>query len=109
MITIHKKGIEKLSAMLDLEFNYSHAHHNFELGLPLESCLRHFFRPYFPLRYGFATGYIVDEEERISNQTDWIIYDAQNFSPLMAKILGTEGNEWIPFDAVYGTVEVKER
>lgn len=107
MNSIRKKGLQKLSALLDLEINYSHAKHNFELGLPLEASLRHFFRPYFPSRYGFSTGYIVDDNEVISNQTDWIIFDAEHFSPLLAKIHGTEGAEWFPFDAVYGCVEVK--
>lgn len=101
------KGLQKLSAMLDLELNYSHAKHNFELGLPLEGSLRKFFRPYFPTRYGFSSGYIVDEKDTVSNQTDWIIFDAEHFSPLMAQIHGIEGAEWFPFDSVYGCVEVK--
>lgn len=107
MTNIRKRGLEKLSALLDLELNYSHARHNFELGLPLEGSLRHFFRPYFPSRYGFSSGYIVDNNDVVSNQTDWIIFDAEHFSPLLARIHGSEGAEWFPFDAVYGSVEVK--
>ena len=107
MNSVRRKGIEKISAMLDLELNYSHAKHNFELGLPLENSLKHFFRPYFPSRYGFSTGYIVDDEDNVSNQTDWVIYDSHNFSPLLANIHGIEGAEWFPFDSVYGCVEVK--
>lgn len=104
---IRKKGLEKISALLDLELNYSHAHHNFEMGLPLEGSLRHFFRPYFPSRYGFSSGYIVDNDDAISNQTDWIIFDAEHFSPILAQLHGMEGAEWFPFDSVYGCVEVK--
>jgi hypothetical protein len=107
MNLVRRKGVEKISAMLDLELNYSHAKHNFELGLPLENSLKHFFRPYFPSRYGFSTGYIVDDEDTVSNQTDWIIYDSYNFSPLLANVHGSEGAEWFPFDSVYGCVEVK--
>jgi hypothetical protein len=107
MNRIRKKGIEKISALLDIELNYSHAKHNFELGLPLEASLRQFFRPYFPSRYGFTSGYIVDDSDTESNQTDWIIFDSEYFSPLLAKIHGTEGAEWVPFDSVYGCVEVK--
>lgn len=101
------RGLQKLSAMLDLELSYSHAKHNFELGLPLEGSLRKFFRPYFPARYGFSSGYIVDEKDTVSNQTDWIIFDAEHFAPLMAQIHGIEGAEWFPFDAIYGCIEVK--
>lgn len=107
MNSVRRKGIEKISAMLDLELNYSHAKHNFELGLPLENSLKHFFRPYFPSRYGFSSGYIVDDEGRVSNQTDWVIYDSYNFSPLLANIHGIEGAEWFPFDSIFGCVEVK--
>lgn len=107
MNTVRVKGLQRVSALLDLELNYSHAKHNFELGLPLEGSLRNFFRPYFPSRYGFSTGYIVDEQDAVSNQTDWIVYDAHHFAPLMAQIHGTEGAEWLPFDSVYGCVEVK--
>src|ERR1017187_5001005 len=89
MNRIRKKGIEKISALLDIELNYSHAKHNFELGLPLEASLRQFFRPYFPSRYGFTSGYIVDDSDTESNQTDWIIFDSEYFSPLLAKIHGT--------------------
>jgi hypothetical protein len=101
------KGLQKLSALLDLELSYSHAKHNFELGLPLERSLQKFFRPYFPARYGFSSGYIVDDTEQVSNQTDWIIFDTEHFAPLLAQIHGVEGAEWLPFDAVYGCVEVK--
>lgn len=107
MNSIRIKGLRKLSALLDLELNYSHAKHNFELGLPLEGSLQSFFRPYFPSRYGFSSGYFVDDKDDVSNQIDWIIFDTQNFAPLMAQIHGIEGAEWFPFDAVYGCVEVK--
>jgi len=107
MNSIRKRGLEKLSALLDIELNYSHAKHNFELGLPLEGSLRHFFKSYFPSRYGFSTGYIVDDHDNVSNQTDWIVYNADTFSPLLARLHGEEGAEWFPFDSVYGVVEVK--
>lgn len=107
MNNIRRKGLEKLSGLLDLELSYSHARHNFELGLPLESSLREFFRPYFPARYGFASGYLVDEHEQVSNQIDWIVFDALHSPPLLAKIHGTEGPEWFPFEGVFGCVEVK--
>src|SRR5690606_17074026 len=95
-----------LSNQLNLEFDFSTANHNYEKGIPLENALKDFFRQYFPLKYGFASGYLVDEKEAVSRQCDWVIYDALNVSPLFSNKVDT-GTEWYPFDGVYGTVEVK--
>lgn len=101
------QGIEKISKMLDVEFSYSTANHNFELGIPLENALRNFFIQYFPSRFGFTSGYLVDKEDRVSNQLDWIIYDSIYFPPLMGKSQKEDLIEWVPFDGAYGSVEVK--
>ena len=79
------QGIEKISKLLDVEFSYSTANYNFELGIPLENALRNFFKQYFPKRYGFTSGYLVDKDENISSQLDWIIFDAMYFPPLIGK------------------------
>jgi len=100
-------GIQKISKLLDIEFSYSTANHNFELGIPLENALKSFFSIYFPTRYRFTAGYLVDEKETISNQLDWIIYDSINFPPLMAKSNHQDLIDWIPFNGSYGSVEVK--
>lgn len=99
-------GMEKISNQLNIEFNFSSANYNYEKGVPLERALKDFFRPYFPLKYGFSSGYLVDENDNKSRQCDWIIYDALNTSPLLSNSIDI-GTEWIPFDGVYGTVEVK--
>lgn len=101
------RGARKISALLDVEFGYSSARHSFELGLPLENALRSFFRPFFPTRYGFSAGYIVDEADRTSDQVDWIIYDAVNAAPIIPKFSDMDNIEWFVADCVYGAVEVK--
>jgi hypothetical protein len=101
------RGLQKLSASLDLELAYTVAHHNFELGLPLENALKGFFRSYFPGRYEFGAGYLVDSSSAVSNQCDWIIYDAINFSPLIAKASAIDNVEFFPNDSVFAVVEVK--
>ncbi len=102
-----RKGMSKLAQQLDLEFGYTVANHNFELGLPRENALQQFFRPYFPDRYGFGSGYLVDADESVSNQSDWIIYDRFHFSPLLAKSHVADGVEFYPFDSAFAAVEVK--
>jgi len=101
------KGIEKVSSLLDVEFSYTVAQHSFELGVPLENALKNWFAPYFPKRYGFGSGYMVDKNEKVSNQCDWIIYDPIFFNPLIHKASQIDNVEFFPFDSVYGCVEVK--
>ena len=100
-------GIEKISKQLDIEFRYTVANHKFELGLPLENALKRYFLPYFPKRYSFGSGYLVDINEKLSNQSDWIIYDAIHFSPLISKANTEDVIEFYPFDAAYSCIEVK--
>ncbi len=107
MLEQYLKSMKKISSLLDLEFNYSSARYNFETGLPLEGALRNFFVPYFPKRYGFSSGYLVDEEGSISNQCDWIIYDAINIPPLITNHNFDTGTNWLPFNGAFGSVEIK--
>ncbi|MFH1121457.1 MAG: DUF6602 domain-containing protein [Bacteroidota bacterium] len=100
-------GIEKVSSLLDVEFSYAVAQHNFELGVPLENALKNWFVPYFPKRYAFGSGYMVDKNEKQSNQCDWIIFDPIHFNPLIHKAALTDNVEYYPFDSVYGCVEIK--
>jgi hypothetical protein len=100
-------GIEKISKQLDIEFSYSTANHNFELGLPLENSLKNYFKKYFPKKCEFTSGYLVDKDGKVSNQIDWIIYNCLDFTPLIAKSNIEDTVEWIPFDSVYSSVEVK--
>lgn len=101
------KGLQKLSAQLDIEFSYTVAKHNFELGLPLENSLKSFFKPYFPTRYSFGAGYLIDKDSTVSNQCDWIIYDSFYYSPLIGKANISDGVEFFPYDCAYAVVEVK--
>ncbi|MCI1265110.1 MAG: hypothetical protein LKG19_00965 [Saprospiraceae bacterium] len=102
-----KKGIEKISKKLDLEFSFTVAEYNFELGIPLENVLKSFFEQYFPNRYKFGSGYLVDINENVSNQCDWIIYDPQYYAPLIGKANSQDSIEYYPFDSVYSVIEVK--
>jgi hypothetical protein len=103
------KSILKISQQLDVEFNFTLAHHNFELGLPRENALKVFFQRYFPTRYGFSSGYLVDFEGTQSNQCDWIIYDQVYFQPIMAKSFTEDTLEVLYYDSAFGGVEVKSR
>ena len=107
MIQYIEKGLDKLAKQLDIEFSYTAANHNFELGLPLENALKSFFRPYFPLKYGFGSGYMVDIHDMTSNQSDWIIYDKIYYPPIIAKANISDNVEYYPFDSVYSSIEVK--
>jgi hypothetical protein len=102
-----ERGLEKLAAQLDVEFRYTTAKYSFEYGLPRENALKHFFRSYFPERYAFGSGYLVDINGSVSSQSDWIIYDRTFFSPLIAKMLPSDSVEFHPFDSAYAVVEVK--
>lgn len=101
------KGLTKLAKKLDVEFSFTVANHNFELGLPLENSLKHFFRQYFPSRYGFGSGYLVDINDDVSNQCDWIIFDSVNFPPLIGRAHVEDGVEFFPYDSAFAVVEVK--
>jgi hypothetical protein len=101
------ESMKKISSMLDLELNYSPARYNFEKGIPLENALKYFFKPYFPIKYGFTSGYLVDQDENISNQCDWIIFDAINTPPIISSHGIDTGTSWFPYDGAYGNVEVK--
>lgn len=107
MIDYMIKGMKKISRQLDIEFDYNPARYNFESGLPLENALQDFLKPYFPTKYGFGRGYLVDKDSSVSNQSDWIIYDKVNFCPIIAKSSDSDTFEWYPFDGAYGVVEVK--
>lgn len=106
MVSKLLEGMLKIANQLDLEFQYSPARYNIETGVPLEIALRHLYRPYFPMKFGFSSGYIVDLDGNISTQSDWIIYDAINQAPIISNTINT-GIEWIPFEGVYSTIEVK--
>lgn len=101
------KGLKKLARQLDIEFAYTVANHKFELGLPLENSLKSFFEQYFPRRYSFGSGYLVDSSNKRSNQCDWIIYDALHYAPLQGKSNVNDGVEYFPFDSAYAVIEVK--
>ncbi|HGY9571584.1 TPA: DUF6602 domain-containing protein [Vibrio harveyi] len=107
MLNKYLESMRKISGLLDLELDYSPARYNFEKGVPLENALKHFFKPYFPLKFGFTSGYLVDQEENISNQCDWIIFDAINTPPIISSHGIDTGVSWFPYDGAYGNVEVK--
>ena len=102
-----RQGQEKIATQLDIEFGYTVANYNFEVGTPRENALKHFFRSYFPERYAFTSGYLIDNDGNKSSQCDWIIYDSIYFAPIIAKSIKEDMVEFIPFDSAYAVVEVK--
>lgn len=59
---------------------------------------------YLPARYQVSKGFIVDSQDRMSDEIDIVIHDRQ-YSPF---ILHREGTRFIPAESVYAIVEVKQ-
>lgn len=64
-----------------------------------------FFEEILPKKYGIDKGYVIDYEGKVSEQIDIIIYDAL-YSPFV--LLSRTKEKFIPAEAVYGIVEVKQ-
>lgn len=64
-----------------------------------------FFQHILPKKYGIDKGYVIDYEGKVSEQIDIIIYDAL-YSPFI--LIGDSKEKFIPAEAVYGVVEVKQ-
>lgn len=77
--------------------------HNPTIGTFREDIIKYFLRPYLPEAYSLASGQIFDSLDNMSKQIDVIIYD-ELFSPILFK---GKTNSLIPFEAMYGTIEVK--
>lgn len=77
--------------------------HSAEKGSEVESILRNFLNQHMPQRYRAGSGFIIDNTNEISRQTDVIIYDALS-SPLFR---ASETTQIVPADTVACVIEVK--
>lgn len=62
-------------------------------------------REFLPGRYGVAKGHVMDSRGTTSDQIDLLVYDSQ-YTPLLAQ--ATNGDLFIPAEAVYAVFEVKQ-
>jgi hypothetical protein len=92
----------------DVERNLSAARrliaHSGEKGAATEEIWRMLLRKHLPSRYQVDTGFVVDSENRFSEQVDVVIFDRQ-YSPLVFE-LGSR--KVFPAESVYAVFEVKQ-
>jgi len=74
-------------------------------GGEAEDILRTFFRSHLPRRYDVASGFIIDQRDRVSKQTDVILYDALNCPTYRT----SESAAILPANNVAAVVEVKSK
>jgi len=87
----------------EFEFIRSSNPHAAEKGSEVEGILRTFLNQHMPQRYHAGSGFIIDNTNNISRQTDVIIYDALS-SPLYR---ASERAQIVPADTVACVIEVK--
>ena len=93
----------KAAPLLEAKFNESTIiNHSATKGTFREIILNEILRPYLPLQYGLSSGECFDLNGQLSRQMDIVVYD-QLFSYSIPR-----GNYMIiPFESVYGEIEVK--
>jgi len=64
-----------------------------------------FFSCYFPKRYNFSKGFVIDSNGNLSDEIDIIVYDRQ-YSPFF---FNKDGILYIPAESVYAVFEVKQK
>ena len=74
-------------------------------GAEAEKLFRDFLRAHLPKRFDVGAGFIIDPAEKISRQTDVIVFDALNCPPYRA----SEEAGIFPNDNVAAAIEVKSR
>lgn len=74
-------------------------------GGEAEELIRNFLRGHLPKRFDIGSGFIIDGYDKISKQTDVIVYDALNCPVYRA----SERAAIIPADNVAAVIEVKSR
>jgi hypothetical protein len=79
--------------------------HYGERGAEVEKILIKWLENYLPKRFGVCSGFIIDDGDKISPQTDVIIYDALN-SPVLRH---SDKSLILPADNVAVAIEVKSR
>lgn len=87
----------------EFEFIRSSNPHSAEKGSEVEVILRTFLNQHMPQRYHAGSGFMIDNTNNISRQTDVIIYDALS-SPMYR---ASERAQIMPADTVACVIEVK--
>lgn len=87
----------------EFEFIRESNPHSAEKGSEVEGILRTFLNQHMPKRFRAGSGFIIDNANGLSRQTDVIIYDALS-SPLYR---ASEKTQIVPVDAVACVIEVK--
>lgn len=89
----------------DFEFIRSSSPHAGEKGAEVEEILKAFLNQHLPQRFRAASGFVIDNENNLSVQTDVIIYDALA-SPVYRY---SDKTLILPADTVASVIEVKSR
>lgn len=87
----------------EFEFIRKSNPHSAEKGSEVEDILRTFLNQHMPQRYRAGSGFVIDNTNEISKQTDVIVYDALS-SPLYR---ASETTQIVPADTVACVIEVK--
>ncbi|MGU3394073.1 DUF6602 domain-containing protein [Priestia sp. D51] len=74
--------------------------HSGEFGIYREELVRNFLRQFIPMNLGITTGFIIDDNSKVSTQCDVIIYE-ENYTPLDKEA------PFIPVETVVAVGEVK--
>ncbi|MEE5180316.1 hypothetical protein JDW21_15240 [Bacillus subtilis] len=77
-VELLRGNFEKILSELDLVYKLTH---NGEKGKEAEEILKNFLKKYLPNKYNVTTGF-VHTDMGISNQSDILLYDANNYPPL---------------------------
>lgn len=77
-VELLRGNFEKILSELDLVYRLTH---NGEKGKEAEEILKNFMKNYLPKKYEVTTGF-VHTDMGISNQSDILLYDANNYPPL---------------------------
>jgi hypothetical protein len=96
-------GVER-KFLAELEHGRTGGTHMGSIGDTTESAWIKLLNEYLPGRYRASKGFAIDHLGNASDQLDCIIYDA-HFTP---KLWGEQGNFFVPAEAVYGTLELKQ-
>lgn len=98
-------NLQGIAQKLEMEYrNISSKIEHYGLkGTHREDILKQYLKKIFPQKYEFASGIIVDANEKQSKQQDFIIYDHFN-SP---SFIETDSVQVVPIESVYATIEVK--
>jgi hypothetical protein len=107
MTTVSRQQIFALAAKkLRQDFReLSTVPHNALKGQEAEKLVRRFLAEHLPKRFGVGSGFIIDQNDTLSRQSDVVIYDAHNCPVYRA----SEDAAIFPSENVAAVVEVKAR